>query len=58
MNCKSCGGDCFHLGNLGHIAWWRCRYCGAEWSVDLIERAALVFGADPDDDTAIEGGRR
>lgn len=30
--CPVCSGTAIHLGNLGPVAWYRCRQCGAEFS--------------------------
>jgi hypothetical protein len=31
--CPICGGDCYILGNLGNLSWYRCRDCGMEFNI-------------------------
>ncbi len=31
--CLACNGTGIYLGTLGHLAWYRCRYCGIEYNV-------------------------
>lgn len=44
MNCPCCGSETNRaeslLGTLGIMEWWRCRWCGGQWSRDLRKRAA------------------
>jgi len=35
--CPVCGSAAYLLGSLGHLHWFRCRYCGMEFSI-LTER--------------------
>ena len=30
--CPACGGEGVHLGNLGNLAHFSCRYCGTQFS--------------------------
>lgn len=35
IDCPLCEGAAFLLGILGTLAWYRCRYCGAECSAEV-----------------------
>lgn len=32
-SCLNCDGEAFFLGTLGNLNWFRCRYCGSEFSI-------------------------
>lgn len=31
--CLNCDGEAYLLGTLGNLNWFRCRYCGSEFSI-------------------------
>jgi len=41
--CPVCEGECVYMGGLGLLIWFRCRYCGLEFSVNssLVEELLL-----------------
>ena len=42
MNCPTCGGEAFLLGQLGELNYARCRCCGIVFCIDGAELAELV----------------
>jgi hypothetical protein len=42
MYCPLCDGESEFLGQLGNLEWYRCRYCGAEFSVKTEDDEARI----------------
>ena len=48
MNCPLCGSETNKaeslLGRLGSLLWFRCRYCGGQWSRSVKEKTLRKLG--------------
>ena len=38
LTCQLCGGTLMLLGQLGRLAWYRCRHCGFDFSKEFKRR--------------------
>lgn len=52
ITCPACGGEPSMLGFMGSRAWFRCRNCGWDFSVDESEVERYEDEFDPEDELA------